>query len=1186
MLGAESDLQLSTSGGGPAGSLSIATSHGTFSSLGRIQAGGGGSFSLDVAALPTTAALSSLLTEASLTRSQSIRVRTGDVLLDGTAVARNFDLSTDAGAIRVTGQVDASGENGGRISLQASGDLTLADGSLLDASGEAFSHAGKGGAISLETRTGTLDLQAGSQIDLRVAGSSASAPALGLFTGTLHLRAPQLASGTDLQVNPLGSEILGASSICVEGFKVYDLTGASSVIKPAVQASIFANGQTFGGNSAAISSRLLGANPTLASQLSILTGAEIINRTGDLVLGANSNTTSTSDWNLATFRFGDKQAPGVLTLRAAGNLVFNNALSDGFASSNFTSQLLAPNSLLPGNAQSWSYRLTAGADFTATEFQRVTPLAGLASGKGSLLLGKNAGTNSGAAGASTATVIGNRYQVIRTGSGDITISAGRDVQLLNQFATIFTVGTRVADPTLGGTFDVPIPDAPAYAPQYASGGGNVSISAGNDIAHYTRNSAGQLIADSERQLPLNWLYRRGYVDPLTGQFGKSAYGETASTSWWIDYSNFFEGVGALGGGNVTLRAGRDIANVDAVIPTNARMPKGAPDAAALVELGGGDLTVQAGRDLDAGVYYIERGNATVTAGRNIKTNVTRTPSLGIITVPATILPEQTWLPTTFFLGQGKIDISARGNLLLGPVANPFLLPVAEGNTAFYKTYFTTYAPENSVQVSSLAGDVTLRTAATLPTAGAGATTPLLEAWFLRHFLTSTNPQTTSLYQPWLRLAETNVSPFAIAASVLPSTLRLTAFSGSINLVGDLTLAPAPRGTLEIAASGAINGLQRTGVSSVNNLPTVVWGSSTINVSDANPASLPGLATPFANQTIAGTSAGQASLTDPLFFQFFDAFFAETGATSGGAAVLQTKQALHAPGPLHAGDPDPLRLYALDGNLSGVTLFSPKRAQVIAGLDLTDVALYLQNVDAGDVSVISAGRDLAAYNANSPLRLAARAAGNALNFDSPTLAGDLQISGPGTLEVLAGRNLNLGVGPNKGDGTALGLVSIGNARNPSLIFDGASIAAAAGLGSAHTGLAEALPYATFLSSLEETPSSATSAISPPKAPPPPAPRRAAPRNCAASPRNSRRSSRWISSTACCAMPAANFPPRATTTPASKPSTRSFPAPPRETSLSPRAKSKPKAAAPFPCSRPVAKSALASMRVAIRRSIRAS
>src|SRR5262249_22360440 len=53
-------------------------------------------------------------------------------------------------------------------------------------------------------------------------------------------------------------------------------------------------------------------------------------------------------------------------------------------------------------------------------------------------------------GVSLATVLvgtgADYYQVIRTGTGDIDISAGRDVQLRNPFATIYTAGTQVANP--------------------------------------------------------------------------------------------------------------------------------------------------------------------------------------------------------------------------------------------------------------------------------------------------------------------------------------------------------------------------------------------------------------------------------------------------------------------------------------------------------------------------------------------------------------------------------------------------------------------------------------------------------------------------------------------------------------------------------------------------------------------
>ncbi|MES2569954.1 MAG: hypothetical protein V4710_07845, partial [Verrucomicrobiota bacterium] len=393
----------------------------------------------------------------------------------------------------------------------------------------------------------------------------------------------------------------------------------------------------------------------------------------------------------------------------------------------YNSGVLAYNPLLPANAQSWSYRLTAGADFSAVDFHQVRGLAGLDANSGSLLLGKNYGTNVFTpigGNASTSNAVSTRFQVIRTGSGDIDISAGRDVKLLNQFATIYTAGTRVADPTVlpGGTFDLPTPDASGaesflggvqqatpYTPQYSMAGGNVSIHAQNDLIHQTV-IGGLLTADSSKQLPNNWLYRRGYIDPATGEFGISNFGEVASTTWWVDFSNFFEGVGALGGGDVTLIAGNDVSNVDGLVATNARMAKGAPGE--LFELGGGDLVVRAGHDINGGVYYVERGNGTLNAGNEIKTNLTRSPSRQNLVTPNEYLSEENWLPTTFFLGKGNLSVSASGNVLMGPVANPFLLPGGFNNSFWYKTYFSTYAPDNAVDVTSLGGSVTFRQAAT------------------------------------------------------------------------------------------------------------------------------------------------------------------------------------------------------------------------------------------------------------------------------------------------------------------------------------------------------------------------------------------------------------------------------------------------------------------------------------------
>jgi len=1347
-------------GGGSAGSLTISVPKGDVSLAGTLLGKGGakgdnGTFSLDVGSLPELAKLSAKLDDASFDESRNFRVRNGDVLVNGTATSHEFRLSTDAGSILVTGKIDASGATGGVISLGASGSLTLADGSVLDASGKDFSHAGKGGAVTLAAGSeingaidpsAQLNILAGSKIDLSVAAANAGSESLGQFTGTLHLRAPQNAAGTDLQIGTVAGKIVDASNVSIEGYRLWDLTlvngvlsttgantqvGGGQVIDSTVNVlqSVKLASAAFGANSDAIKSRILsGDYASLGDRAVVTPGVEIINQasaapvtftlgasgsssvtvpatggtilfpqgtsggnqivstragsiitrdgsvltlaantpvsipagamivlsqtgtvsfaaggtggsiavqlspgstftsstanssgvvsgrgssvalstpgnsgialdsgasvlfstgtpgtrqivssvagtivtangttialaantptsiaagsvvtlsaagqisyagtgsgtgaplvtllsgslttsgvvaitpaSGDLTLGTSTATAAAGDWDLSSFRFGPQNAPGVLTLRAGGNLTFLNTLSDGFTSSQYTAGLLDASATLPMNLQSWSYHLTAGADLGAADYRRVVPIAQLASTSGSLQLGrnnlKNQSNSNGASNASGSdattegSVVGNgsgaqnRYQVIRTGSGDIDISAGRDVQLLNQFATVYTAGTKINDPTLGGTFDLPyvslseqgdtlgaVQQDPAYPVQFSLGGGDVRLHAQGSIAHLTRlTSTGPLVADSEHQLPVNWLYRRGFVDPTTGAFGTTPSrlplsggtvlvgGDVTSTAWWVDFSNFFEGVGALGGGDVSLIADGNISNVDAVVPTNARLPKTATRADQLVEVGGGDLVVKAGNNIDAGVYYVERGTGVLNAGNEITTNATRSPSVAAFkTLAATSTPaEQAWLPTTLFLGKGSFDVSARGDLLLGPVANVFLLPEGLNNSIWYKTYFSTYAASSSVDVSSLGGSVTLRTRAALP--GSGTTTSLLQAWLKTQLLLGTSSAPTgSFYQPWLRINETSVDAFPTAASLLPPILRATAFSGDLNLVGTFELSPSPRGTVEFDAGGAINGLQPTGGIIANDQPLVTWGTTLINVSDADPAAIPGVINPYAYRAFIGPAAdkaGTARETDPGYLAFLDQLFAETGALN---SVMQTKQTLHAQGLLHADDPTPLRLYAATGDISGITLFSPKATRIIAGQDITDNTFYIQNLSADDISIVSAGRDLIAYNASSPLRTLSQAAGNqppgtAKNPELP-LAGDIQVSGPGSIEVFAGGNLDLGTGATNADGTASGLVTVGNARNPYLPFDGAGIIAAAGTGPANGLSGSALDFETFI-----------------------------------------------------------------------------------------------------------------------------
>jgi hypothetical protein len=805
-------------------------------------------------------------------------------------------------------------------------------------------------------------------------------------------------------------------------------------------------------------------------------GAKVTTSAGSSIVAApTSDLTLYNTWDLAStnpntgafnFRFGPNSTAGDLTLRSAGNLIFSvlkgdpdttlsqipASLTDGFGPPDFFNGIwVAP--MLPAGSSSWSYRLVAGSDMSAADFHQVQALSSLAANSGTIAVGYGSTNLPTTVDSQRADIIPTFYQTIRTGTGSIDLVAGRNVELLNPLATIYTAGTQA--PILAN-YDLPKIDNSPQGPDYpidgngniavnslnSFDGGNLTITAQGNIGHYILTGTGAsatLTANSSAEMPTNWLYRRDYVGP-NGTFGASPRGDIASTTWWVDFSNFFEGVGTLGGGNVTLDAGGNIDNVDAVVPTNARAPKGTPSQSSLQEFGGGNLTVIAGNNINGGVYYVERGQGTLFAGNQILTNSTR-----FDTTVASKTSAAEELPTTLFLGKGDFNVSAGGNVLLGPVANVFLLPEGANNGSNYKTFFSTYLPTDSVDVSSVTGSVTIKDFAD---GGAGS----LFNWYNNLFLTFSNTSSLAQIQPWLSINETKITAgMQTAMTLLPPNLEVMTFTGDIDLVGTVTLTPSPTGNLTLASAGSVNGLQINGMTSGTN----AWGASTINVSDADPANVPSILSPFSFAT-AQQSTNTSTLSNlPLVFT-------ETGATSG--VTIQAQDALHDSNLLHAGDSTPIRIYADSGSISGMTLFAPKQTDVLAGQDVTDVAFYIQNVDSNNISVVSAGRDIILYDPNSPLLQLAQTPGNVISpvGNAPSV-GDIQISGPGTAEVLAGRNLELGSGPTNSNGTGLGITSVGNARNPFLPFDGANIVAMAGINGSPSDLANNtdLGFADFI-----------------------------------------------------------------------------------------------------------------------------
>jgi len=203
-------------GGGNAGSLSVTAPEGTFTLadgsrlLGQKGAGGqGGAFAVDVSSLPgevagtsSVALLGATLNGGGFNQSASIRVRTGDIAVDGLIKARQVNFSADAGSITVTGKgaIDASGATGGSAELAATGGITLDSGASISVQAQDYDNAGKGGTVTLAAGSSTVGTAA--------FGALGSGPQLNLLPGsTIDL---SVVNNRALQLNTSG-----ASSVAI-----------------------------------------------------------------------------------------------------------------------------------------------------------------------------------------------------------------------------------------------------------------------------------------------------------------------------------------------------------------------------------------------------------------------------------------------------------------------------------------------------------------------------------------------------------------------------------------------------------------------------------------------------------------------------------------------------------------------------------------------------------------------------------------------------------------------------------------------------------------------------------------------------------------------------------------------------------------------------------------------------------
>ena len=384
---------LGTSGivaGGDAGAISVTagadaanpatgffTSHGQL--LGSAAPGKlSGSFVLNAGSIADFTALNAQLNAGGFAQSRNFRVRTGTVVVGGSATSHTFILSTDAGNIDVQGTIDASGSRGGTIFLAAGGNVTLEPGSLLDAHATTVAvdvygkpiDAENEAHVEIDTVFGTLNL-AGGTINVSVPGADAVTGQS--FGGDVHLRAPLIANGAgdSIQVSSIGN-IFGANSVDLEAYQAFTPT------------NVVLSGGLGGANLGIIDNALVGTiqtafagfsgtAPSIAGLASLPAGivhfrpGVEIDYNGDIAIDVTNDSTATAGWDFSTWRYNNE--PGYLTIRATGNLTVNNSLSDGFTgvTSYSLSNQTANYASTQTHGPSWSYTLVSGSVLAAAD---------------------------------------------------------------------------------------------------------------------------------------------------------------------------------------------------------------------------------------------------------------------------------------------------------------------------------------------------------------------------------------------------------------------------------------------------------------------------------------------------------------------------------------------------------------------------------------------------------------------------------------------------------------------------------------------------------------------------------------------------------------------------------------------------------------------------------------------------
>jgi hypothetical protein len=410
-----------------------------------------------------------------------------------------------------------------------------------------------------------------------------------------------------------------------------------------------------------------------------------------------------------------------------------------------------------------------------------------------------------------------------------------------------------------------------------------------------------------------------------------------------------EGIGALGGGDIVVSAGRNVSDIS-VIATGSLLTATATGASsstkALVTLGRGDVSITAGGDLLGGRVDVASGTGLIRATGEV--------------AAAGVIPDQPSLANLLRLhiSDATVDVLADKSATL------------QGVSALGPKGFVSGNGGNSLLLSRNLNAATLystHAALNVLADGPVTMTNLNDGLLTDNGSTGvTGGKNQAVY------------PGSFTAVSMTNDLDIvTNGPGAGNAALSVLLVPSPQGQLTLLAGGDI-------------LP------ATIAMLDADPGVLPGTFSTF-NASFGGGSSLLVSGI-PLAFPI----------VQPSTTDAQRRQQ-HNESATHAGDPDPVRIVAgndIGAGNSGLILSVPKQARVTAGRDILNMMFFGQNLSADDITRIVAGRDITATTLLTTPTVSVSGNGVPVSgMPEPALQGNsFVVGGPGTFMIEAGRDL--------------------------------------------------------------------------------------------------------------------------------------------------------------------------------------